>query len=538
MFAHPPEPTADNLASILAQVRQSGADIGFCQDPDADRLAVIARVFGLQPAPPSQCRVLELGCASGGNLISMAGILPRSTFVGVDLSVRQIADAQAMAARVGLANVEFMQMDLAQVDASAGMFDYVIAHGVYSWIPREAQDRLLAICHDNLAQGGVAYVSYNTHPGWRMRGMIRDMLVYHTRRFPDPAVKIAQGRALLDFMTGHVPTQDSPYGAFLKVEVEALRKVTDTYLLHEHLEDVNEPIYFHEFAERAQARGLRYLGDADFGSMLSSNLPSEVADTLRKIAPDLVEMEQYMDFLRNRPFRQSLLVHQGAPIKRDLDWHSLAGLHVASQMKPGSAAPDLRSTAIEQFKIPGGAGLGTPDPVVKAAMMVLSERWPQDIAIDDLHAAGRARLSDGPRAAPDPDAVQDEERVTTELLRCYAAGLVELRVEALPMTLSISERPRASRLAREQARDTVRVTNLRHEPVPLDELTRQVIQCLDGEHDKAAIVEIAAKLAGQGVLEFRQGDQPIKDPATIRQILEVAVPQCLDRLAKLALLEA
>ncbi len=527
---------------MTAQAESSYDRLPYLNNPypqtHPDRLAVIARVFGLQSAPPSQCRVLELGCASGGNLISMAGNLPGSTFVGVDLSARQIADAQAMAARVGLANVEFRQMDLVQVDASFGMFDYVIAHGVFSWIPREAQDRLLSICHDNLAQDGVAYVSYNTYPGWRMRGMIRDMLVYHTKRISDPAMKVAQGRALLDFMTGHVPTQDNPYGAFLKEEVEELRKATDTYLLHDHLEEVNEPVYFHEFAERAQARGLQYLGEAEFSSMLSSNFPQEVADTLRKIAPGIVEMEQYMDFLRNRLFRQTLLVHQGVPIRRDIDWRRLAGLHAASRMKPASATPDLRSTAIEQFRIPNGAGLGTPDPVVKAAMVVLSERWPQGIAIDDLHAAGRARLSDGPRAAPDPAASRDAEMVSTELLRCYAAGLVELRVEVLPMTLSIGDRPRASKLAREQARDTVRVTNLRHEPVPLDELTRQVIQCLDGEHDKAAIVEIAAKLADQGVLEFRQGDQAIKDPATIRKILEVAIPQCFDRLANLALLEA
>ena len=40
-FSHPPEPTADNLATVCGEVTQHGAAVGFCQDPDADRLAVI-----------------------------------------------------------------------------------------------------------------------------------------------------------------------------------------------------------------------------------------------------------------------------------------------------------------------------------------------------------------------------------------------------------------------------------------------------------------------------------------------------------------
>jgi cyclopropane fatty-acyl-phospholipid synthase-like methyltransferase len=134
-----------------------------------DRLCTLGRLFGLVPAEPSQCRVLELGCASGGNLVPMAERAPESRFVGVDLSARQIADGQRMIDALGLSNVELRHGDIAAVDASWGEFDYVICHGVYSWVPPHVQERILAICSEQLAPRGIGYVSYNTYPGWHVR---------------------------------------------------------------------------------------------------------------------------------------------------------------------------------------------------------------------------------------------------------------------------------------------------------------------------------------------------------------------------------
>ncbi len=245
-----------------------------------DRLAVIARLFGMTTAPLARCRVLELGCASGGNLIPMALDLPEASFLGIDLSGRQIADGKATIAKAGLSNVELRQMDIMDVDKSLGTFDYIIAHGVFSWVPTHVQEQMFRVCAQNLAPNGVAYVSYNTYPGWHMRGMIRDMMRYHVKSFPDATVRVQQARALLDFLAQSVPTENNAYGIVLKAELEMLRKQNDSYLAHEHLEDVNSPVYFHEFAERALARGLQFLGEAEFSTMLASNLPQQVSETL------------------------------------------------------------------------------------------------------------------------------------------------------------------------------------------------------------------------------------------------------------------
>ena len=154
-----------------------------------DRLATIATLLGMDPPPVGRCRVLELGCAAGGNLIPMALGLPDSEFVGIDLSTRQIAEGRAAVDALGLQNITLEPVNILEIEADFGQFDYIIAHGVYSWVPADVQDKLLEVCRQNLSPNGVAYVSYNTYPGWRLHGAIRDMMLYHTQDLSDPQEK-------------------------------------------------------------------------------------------------------------------------------------------------------------------------------------------------------------------------------------------------------------------------------------------------------------------------------------------------------------
>src|SRR3954462_531886 len=210
-----------------------------------DRLATLATLFGIAPAAPARCRVLELGCAAGGNIIPMALADPGSKFVGIDLSARQIADAQATARQLNLSNIDLRAMSITDVGDDFGTFDYILCHGVYSWVPPEVQEKILAICATHLAPNGVAYVSYNCYPGWHARGAIREMLWYHTARFEDPVVRVRAARGLLAFLVRFAPN-DRGYGNLVRQELALLLATPDTYLLHEHLEEYNEPLYFHQ----------------------------------------------------------------------------------------------------------------------------------------------------------------------------------------------------------------------------------------------------------------------------------------------------
>src|SRR5262245_7457600 len=95
-----------------------------------DRLATVATLLGLSPTPVTRARVLELGCAAGGNLIPMAEALPEGRFVGVDLSARQLEDGHRTVAALGLKNIQLHHLSIADIPIDWGPFDYVLCHGV------------------------------------------------------------------------------------------------------------------------------------------------------------------------------------------------------------------------------------------------------------------------------------------------------------------------------------------------------------------------------------------------------------------------
>jgi methyltransferase-like protein/SAM-dependent methyltransferase len=494
-----------------------------------DRLATIGTLFGMEPAPIDACRVLELGCASGGNIIPIAEYLPRSRFLGIDSSRRQIAEGVETIRTLGFENIELRHCDILDVTPEFGVFDYIVCHGVYSWVPDPVRDKILSICAENLAPQGVAYVSYNTYPGWYLRGMIRDMMRYHVRGLADPPARIRQAKAWLDFLVQAVPTQDSAYGLLLKAELERLASTQESYLYHEHLEDVNEPTYFHDFVERAQAHGLQYLGEAQFSTMVASNFAPEVERTLQQVAPDLIALEQYMDFVRNRQFRASLLCRRGVRLVRDVWPEKLTRLYVACPARPVAAPVDLRSVDPVRFQGLHDLQITTSDSIVVAALLELGETWPQALFFDDLLARARARLADagiGDRS----NAATDPEVLASSLLRCYAADAVEVRVREIPLTLDPGRCPLATAYARFQARRGARVTNLRHEIVVLKDFNRQLLLELRGKRSHLEIIGSLEKRTAR-----KQGER-LQDDTTLHPTLIGAVGEALAKLARCGLL--
>ncbi len=500
-------------------------------------LATLALLRGMSPAPVERCRVLELGCAGGGNLVPIAYTLPDSQFVGVDYSLRQIQEGQAAVEALGLSNVQLLYMDMMDLDDSLGQFDYIIAHGVLSWVPPAVQDRVLDICRQNLAEQGVAYVSYNTNPGWRLMGIIRDLMLYHTRNLLDPLERVAQARAVLDLIAAAVPAQHSAYGSFINMYADMLRgdeksatSRGDAFLFHDELEDVNESFYFYQFIEMAQAHQLQYVGEAKFSLMLDSDLSAETIEQLNQISHSLIELEQYKDFLRNRMFRQTLLCHQHVPLSRTLDAGLVTRLYVAGHTRWDGELSDLRSDEVARFQGADEAVISTNHPATKAAMVYLSEIWPQAVPFVTLLRTARARLN------VNTDELEDAQVMAVNLLRAYAtsSSLAQLTVSCVPLAVEPSERPVASRVARFQARRGDRVTNLRHERVDLDGLDRYILALLDGEHDVDAVVE--SLWAGPVAEGYIQIEAPGDAPQRARQSLRQAVEKRLRWLGRAALL--
>ena len=490
-----------------------------------DRLATIATLFGMRPAPIGACRILEIGCASGGNLIPMAEQLPGSRLLGIDVSARQVADGNALIDAVGLRNVELRHEDLLDFDATRDAFDYVICHGVYSWVPAVVQDKILEVCARHLSPQGVAYISYNTYPGWRFRGALRDMMIYHARDRGDAAAQIAQARAIVDFVAHAVPADGSAYGAMLQEEARRLRSYADSHFFHEYLEEANDPIYFHEFAARAGRHGLQYLGDSEVSTMFTRNFPKPIAETLDRLATDVIRAEQYMDFVLNRAFRQTLLCRAEAPLQRVLSPDRVVGLHVASAATPRRTERDASTT----FDLPGGMSFTPGHPLVTAAFHHLTSTWRQSVSFDDLYAAAARKAGGGDT---------DRDVLAGDVLIGYIANAVELRTGPADFVTVATAKPKASSLARHQAQRGQTVTNRRHEAVVLDDLALRVLSLLDGEHDRAALVDALVEMAAGGAMRVEQGGALLTDRGALRKVLRPAVDQALANLARCALLLA
>jgi methyltransferase-like protein/cyclopropane fatty-acyl-phospholipid synthase-like methyltransferase len=500
-----------------------------------DGLATMAILHGLEPPPVECCRVLELGCAAGGNLLPMALTLPEGRFVGIDLSPRQIADGQAMIDTLGVRNLVLQPLSILDVPDDLSTFDYILCHGVYSWVPREVQDKILAVCKRHLAPNGVAYVSYNTYPGWHLRGMVRDMLVYHARQFDDPATRVQQARAFLDFLVQALADSNTTYGKLIQEEADQLRPQTDSYFLHEELEAVNDPVYFHQFAERAAAHGLQYLSEARWSSF-DANLPPELDEALKQMTSDLIEREQYLDFLRNRTFRRTLLCHADVPLNRNPTSDLVTRFQISSYTVPVSATPDVATLAVEQFRAADGQTVSTNNPLVKTALLCLAEIAPRAVPFEGLWEMVNARLEKEPETMLAPEQ-RDQRSLAEAMLQCFASNLVELHVHVPPLTVGVSERPVGSPLARLQCANNARViTNLWHRIVDLNVLDRLVLCHLDGRRDHAALLTLLEELAQKDILAVQHEGQPLRDPLRIRQKLSDSLGPCLRRLAGLALL--
>ncbi|MDP6444847.1 MAG: class I SAM-dependent methyltransferase [Pirellulaceae bacterium] len=498
-----------------------------------DRLATIATLFGMQSPDVRTARVLEIGSAAGMNLLPMAEQLPDATFVGIDYSSRQVEEGQRAIDEIGLENAELRHVNILDVDESLGEFDYILCHGVYSWAPRDVQDKILEICQQNLAPLGVAYVSYNTHPGWRMRGMIRDMMVYRAQEFANPTDRVRQARALLEFLAASTPKED-PYGILLNRELEMLLGKEDAYLYHDHLEEVNDPVYFYQFAERAAAQGLQYVGEADFRVMSIRNFSREVQAMLHSVASDEIQMEQYMDFVRNRTFRQTLLCHQDVVLERQIKAERLLDLHISSTAKPVGEV-DVRSTEKSKFSS-AETTLETTEPIVKAAMLQMSEIYPVAISFADLLGVARSRITDAPVLVDTGSASADTAKLAEPMLRCFETAHVQLSVLPSPYTTKIKEKPCTTALARYQAGQGNRVTNLRHQLTNLDDLSRHVLPLLDGTRDRAQMIDDLVELVQDGSLQVSQDGAPVSDEAVIRQALAGPLDQFLSSAAANCLL--
>jgi SAM-dependent methyltransferase len=477
-----------------------------------DRLATQATLFGMTPAPPAACRVLEIGAGDGGNLIPMALGLPGSEFVGIDLAAEPVARGAAVIGELALGNVTLRVADVIALPDDLGCFDYIIAHGIYSWIAPRPRDALVAACGRLLAPDGVAYISYNAYPGSYLRDMASDILSFHLQGVGEPAERLAGARDLMRLVVA--ANARTAYAGVLREHFERVLQHPDPLLYHDDLAEVNTPVYLHEFVAHAARHGLQFLAEARLHDSQLHELPDEVAAELGRLPDDAVVREQYIDFVVNRMFRQTLLCREEIALDRSLDAGRLAGLSFAATLRVEPSAAGEEPTFVGR----GGVSLQPGRARLSAALRTIATAWPR--AVTFAHLAANL----------DADA---RHRLGMELLEIHAAGVVDLHSQPPAPAPVPGPHPTAAPLARRQAAAGLdRVTSLRHTSVWVEgPLAAHLLSLLDGSRDRAALVAAIREYIEGGGLDGTGVEPPPGD-------LAVAVDDALARLAELSLLVA
>ncbi len=500
------------------------------------KLGAIGRLLGMAVASPRACRMLEVGCGDGLQLLALAQAYPGSRFVGVDLSANAIARGESMRSALGLDNLQLVAADLAEWDPGEAPYDYIVAHGFFSWVPPSVRECLLALCNHALAADGIAYISYNAMPGCHLRQMVWDMMRFHVRDVDEPSERLRQAREFLTWL-GHDTMQRGAYGPAIRHE--AMHLLNDTQpavMYHDDLSSINEPYSITAFMAHARRHGLEFLAEADYHEFNPALLGAEAQARYETMCgDDRVVNDQYLDFLKGRRFRQTLLCRTPAsPRSADLHNDATLGFDVSGHIRPEPATnPDAARAGMLRFASSDGAAISTNHPVVQAALRRVGEAFPRPIAASQLLASARHEV------ASDATQEDDAAALAMTLARAFELGLVALQLDAPTFAAAAGDYPVASPLAREQvARGSDIIANLRPSMVSLDSTPAlELLRLLDGSRDRAAILrDLAVRMAKHAVPTGDGDSREMHPPEWWHEQLAPTLEQALGLCVRNALL--
>jgi methyltransferase-like protein len=482
-----------------------------------DWLYTVGRIHGLDPVPVERCRVLELGSGRGGNLVPLAVQFPEAEFVGVDLAASQVADGQQVAKDLGLSNIRFVAMDICDVPADWGEFDYIICHGVYSWVPGHVRSRILEIAASQLSAHGVAFISYNTYPGWHARGMLRSMMKKMVPPGP-PAQMAAAAREFLEIYLDRLPT-DTPLRPWVRAELSLLLGLSDRYIYFEHLVDENTAFYLTDFVNDARAQQLAYIADAEPTTTVMEQIGADHDTVLKMYGQDLVAGEQMVDLITTRYFRRSLLCRADAPLRSPANV-DLTEITMAPRLagcwlgvEADDDVVDLGEGAEVSVEDDDNIVITSTDVHGSAISWILAENRPAVVRFEALVANAADRLS----------ADADEgftEALAQRAWRLFQRGKISIGWWERPRLASAPSQPEAWPLAQYQAdlgEDCV--TTMAHERLEVDSLDRLLLTTCNGTRSATDLVSEALAALESGDLSIELDGAPLTDLAVLDDLV-------------------
>jgi 2-polyprenyl-3-methyl-5-hydroxy-6-metoxy-1,4-benzoquinol methylase/methyltransferase-like protein len=457
-------------------------------------LEVTATMFGAQPAELSGCRVLELGCADGTNLLPFAIEFPESQFVGVDLAEDRIRLAKEVASEASAQNVQFHHASVVDLDSSLGSFDYILCPGVFSWVTDEVRQAILRVCRECLAPAGVAAVSYNALPGWNGSGTLRDFIRHCVKPTDEPAKQIADARNAVEFLAANAPA-NSTQATFYARARDRLRRKSDAYLYHDYITDPNRAFYFREFESLANDHRLKFFGEADFRH--SSGFGLDVSGRSAVVQTPPENREQLLDFLLNTSYRSSMLCHAACHLTPRIQHERIREFELA--LTDPLAEFTFDPSSPQPLTLPFEKGAVTvTDVMVKASLRHLMDRWPATVRVNELYASAEDMCTAFASTDSAKHEIDGPEVLAQTMLAFYGAGLIKPFKTKPEVVDRVSNHPEATPLVRSAATRGLEIVNQWHQNVRnLSANERLLLSLLDGTRDVQTLVNLYETSAKQ-----------------------------------------
>jgi len=449
-------------------------------------IAAAATLAGLDPVPIERARVLEIGCASGHNLLPLAHAYPHAQFTGVDFSEPAIALAREAAAAAMLGNISFISGDLRTFDPTQGGFDYIIAHGVFSWVENSTKTALLDLCHRALKPSGIACISYNVLPGWSLRqplAMLAGALASHPSAASTAQLPL---HGLPELFDAFFADSSTPYGEHLRQCAHDMAAKGADILAFDDLAPINHPCYFVEFLDAANRAGLRYLGESNPSENTPAELPDAAREKLKLFADDPRLLQQLIDFLSGRTFRTSLLARSDGPELMEITPQRILGLAARTSLQHAGSLRDFSAGARMRFTFGGEEEVIELDhPVAKALLAALIKVAPACPPLAETLSAMHELLPSDEHDIP-------PTRLARLVMDSVRNGWIELRSAPVALPPGPGERPALSPLHRHHAARKEPLVDIYHQPCSFREPAHYpVAAAMDGTLSVDELADLA-----------------------------------------------
>lgn len=491
------------------------------------RMAAVGRLFGIKTAQPAKAKVLEVGCGVGFQLMASAQLFPNGSFVGIDTSEKHIESAQQIASATGLENVTFTQVSDWD-DLPKGKFDYIVCKNLYSYLNEEQRGRLFKALEAKLEKNGLIFMGYHCLPGWSMHQSLRQMMQMHTNNL-EAGQKVVQARALLKFLA-ESNQNDSPYQRYLTATLDGLKNIDDSVIEKEFLSDHNDAVFFKDFVVQAAQHKLGYVGDAEPASMLLDNLSASAKETLASLKLDLYTTEQYMDFIRNRGHRNSLMCHSEVKISREVTIDRIDDLQVKMRGSIDSISAEGDNAV---FSLASGAKINLAGKPAVSLFSSLAKYGKRGVAAKVLVKEIAHQLHQN-------DASLDEAKLTQDLssvlLQGYFRALVDFTYGETVVDAQQVQHPKALPLAKWQAERGLNLNTAFLDSLSADAFINKLLSLCDGSRDQEALLSELVGAVERSELQLHENNKPVSDKGRVKLVISRLLEPGIQQLAEQGLL--